>query len=153
MSVRGLADLSVARVESSPPDASLSRRDLEIPAHGESVWERRVEAALDALVELPFDWDLNAGGPAESVAAIRALVILRQLLDDSSPAPSVAPLSSGGVALAWYGASLDVEIDVEVDAPQATLHVEDHEAGISIDCPLSAENLRQWDAVSSRLGR
>ena len=63
------------------------------------------------LVTLPANWDREGASRIDGATINRALAATDQLLDVDSPAPSVVPLSSGGLQIEWHRRRRDLEIE------------------------------------------
>ncbi|WP_270038312.1 hypothetical protein [Solirubrobacter ginsenosidimutans] len=73
-------------------------------------WRRTTSERLSNLLGLPDDWDSNGSGAPSLMAAIEALSLLERVLGSDAVAPSVVPLSDGGVQLEWHRRGTDVEV-------------------------------------------
>ncbi len=62
------------------------------------------------LLTLPPDWDSYGAGRIDPDLVHEAMSFMNNLLGPSSPAPCVAPLSSGGLQLEWHRNGIDLEV-------------------------------------------
>lgn len=65
------------------------------------------------LLALPPGWDSYQARPIDSFAVQRALRFCQWLSDDA-PAPTIVPLSNGGVQLEWHTKEMDEEMEFSV---------------------------------------
>ncbi len=72
-------------------------------------WIDSLIESLSRLATLTDDWD-HRGSRAVNFDDVRdALEFLQRVMRDDTAAPSVGPLSSGGIELSWRAAGLEVE--------------------------------------------
>lgn len=74
-----------------------------------SVWVDPFIAALQRLAALSYDWDGRGSRPVNFDDVRAALNFLQRVMRDDTRAPSVTPLSSGGIELSWRADALEVE--------------------------------------------
>lgn len=97
--------------------------EAAIPA---SDWREAVEARLRRLQKYELGWDGYQGKPPRSAVIEFARSILSSVMKPSVEAPSIVPLSGGGLQLEWHNGGLDIEVTIY--APfQAELTVEYHD--------------------------
>lgn len=63
------------------------------------------------LVTLPANWDKEGASRIDGATINRALAATDRLLDADSPAPSIVPLSNGGLQIEWHRRRRDLEIE------------------------------------------
>ncbi len=64
---------------------------------------------MSRLALLPNNWD-ERGSQAVNFDDVRdALAFLERVMRDDTAAPSIGPLSSGGIELSWHADGLEVE--------------------------------------------
>lgn len=83
-------------------------RKIEVRRVG-AQWLGAVVDALEALARLPDDWDHRGSRAVNFDDVHEALVFLQHIMRDDTMAPSITPLSSGGIELSWHVTGLDVE--------------------------------------------
>jgi hypothetical protein len=150
--------LSADRIRYAQPtragadETSSSREVLEVGTLPASpTWEPAVDQALERLQHLSTNWDGQGGGPVSPAAAIRTELLLSRMLEVTSPAPSLAPLNSGGVFLAWRGQTVDVELEIEINH-ESWLTIEDETGGVNFDGNLDDGGFRAFSDIVRRLG-
>ncbi len=77
-----------------------------------------VEPTVSALVDvqsLPDNWDSYGGRKINHDLISRSLTTLERIMDATSPAPSVVPLTDGGLQLEWHRKQQDLEIVFPID--------------------------------------
>lgn len=75
------------------------------------------------LTQLPRDWDSYDGLPMTPAALSNAMTFLAGFVDADSAAPSVVPMSDGGVQLEWHRGDLDVEVSFPtIDEPELYIY-------------------------------
>jgi len=77
------------------------------------VWFDPVMQGFADLITLEPKWDSYSGKPIERSAIDKAMALLDALLSATSPAPSIVPLSSGGLQVEWHRHDIDLEIVFE----------------------------------------
>lgn len=84
-------------------------------AHSAAVqpkWQASVLAKVTELLNLRQGWDGYNAPALKHDAAMFAMVILQNVMKQSTPEPSVVPSSTGGVQLEWHLNRIDLEIHV-----------------------------------------
>lgn len=76
-------------------------------------WFDPVMQGFADLITLEPKWDSYNGNPIERTAVEKAMALLDALLGATSPAPSIVPLSSGGLQVEWHRHDHDLEIVFE----------------------------------------
>ncbi len=84
-------------------------------------WRPTVVAKLAELAQLKAGWNSYRAAPISPEAIQRALALLDATMSEGTPAPSVVPLSTGGVQIEWHVAGFDLE--VEVPSPPGQIEV------------------------------
>ena len=79
-------------------------------------WFDFLMQGLVDLLTLPPNWDSYDARPIEYDLVQQALQFTNGVLRPFSPAPSVVPLSSGGLQLEWHRKGIDLEIVFDQDA-------------------------------------
>jgi hypothetical protein len=67
------------------------------------------------LFTLQHNWDSYGAGPIDQRVIHDAMNLIDGLLEPTSPAPRVVPLSSGGLQLEWHRQGIDLEIVFDRD--------------------------------------
>jgi hypothetical protein len=78
-------------------------------------WMVSTVSALSRTLNLPDNWDSYGGKKTQKVVVIRALTLLGQVMSVNSPAPSVVPLSDGGIQFEWHRKNQDLEITLSAN--------------------------------------
>ena len=73
-------------------------------------WFDQVMQGLVDLLTLPPNWDSYGAGPIDLALVRRAFEFVNGFLRHSSPAPSIIPLSSGGLQIEWHRKGIDLEV-------------------------------------------
>lgn len=97
------------------PPRYTKRINLRVAAltSGDPNWRQPVELQLNRLINLSENWDSYGGHPVSIEAAAAAVGVLGSLLPTNGAAPSIGPLPSGGLTLAWRDGHVLLDIDVE----------------------------------------
>lgn len=83
-------------------------------------WFWRLLDRVKGLLELQPGWNGHSAAPVPGRAAATLLQMAASAFDETTPQPSITPLSSGGVQMEWH--EPDIEIEVLIDAA-GTAHV------------------------------
>ncbi len=120
----GLSDREITpsrRTATSPGRATLvgcdQRPGLVVVERDPSLqpvdWFDTALAELERIINLPTDWDGYGSEPIATETAVKALLLLTDLLGLSEAAtPWVVPLSDGGIQLEWTRNGFVLEIQV-----------------------------------------
>jgi hypothetical protein len=101
-------------------------------------WSKKFEQSVHQILELGADWD-NRGSSAPRVDALAfAYSLLSQAMSPMTVAPSVIPMSNGGVQLVWAGSQVDVEVEV-VQPNEALVYFVDRYSGTENEWRLTTE--------------
>ncbi len=103
------ASLMQARYDRATPGTGSDAPTMSDPDH-----LRPLVDGLDALLQLPANWDSYGGRPTSLTAAERALTVLVEL-NWMGPLPTLSPMSDGGVTLEWGRDDEGVELAVTGD--------------------------------------
>ena len=77
------------------------------------LWVRPVAEQFESLLRLPFNWDgYGAESPKLPIVG-KVILLLGDLLQDSSPPPSVIPTLEGGIQVEWHRRGIDLEIEIQ----------------------------------------
>lgn len=92
-------------------------------------WRDDVYRSLREFAHLSIDWDSYGSPPPSSELVDRAVHLIRQLDPERFVAPTVAPVSGGGVQVCW---ELERVLDVHfMPDGGIELHIEDLRLGLS----------------------
>jgi len=69
-----------------------------------------VQSLLD-LLRLPQNWDGYGAAQIQEQLAQKALMVLVEVMENDAPAPSVVPLSDGGIQVEWHRRARNLEIE------------------------------------------
>ena len=87
---------------------------LPVPA-----WVEATISALIGIQSLPDNWDSCGAKKINRDLISQSLSLLEQIMETTSPAPSVVPLGNGGLQFEWHRRQQDLEIAFPADeAPQ-----------------------------------
>lgn len=89
---------------------TLTWRDFDQPL---PTWFDSVMQGFADLTTLEPNWDSYHGKAIDMSTINRAMALLDVLLGPASPAPSIVPLSSGGLQAEWHRHQQDLEIVFE----------------------------------------
>ena len=64
------------------------------------------------LLKLPANWDNEGALPIRLENVLAAIDISRDVMQSTTPAPSVVPTNRGGVQLEWHTGGLDLEVEI-----------------------------------------
>jgi hypothetical protein len=73
-------------------------------------WIRPTISGFINIQSLPENWDSYSGKRIDRDLIRQSLSVLEQIMETSSPAPSVVPLGNGGIQLEWHRKQQDLEI-------------------------------------------
>ena len=92
----------------------------EVPA-----WQGpTVESLLD-LLQLPKNWDGYGAIQIQEQLAQKALMVLVEVMENDAPAPSVVPLSDGGIQVEWHRLGRNLEIEFPAGETPSFYYYED----------------------------
>jgi hypothetical protein len=129
---RGTEDRGVARVE----------------APGASEWYGEALERMNRLTDLAAGWNGHGAREVKGDTAMEAVKFLAEVAYPKIAAPSIVPISDGGVQVEWHRGGLDIEISFSEDDPG--VYVEDREDGSSEELALAeavATIQRYWQRL------
>jgi hypothetical protein len=85
-------------------------------------------SAIVQFLNLEPGWNSHAAAPPSLAAAEASLDVLVMAVGLAAPAPSLVPLSTGGLQLEWHIGGVDLEAAIEQDGTLAVLY-EDSRTG------------------------
>lgn len=104
---------STITLTASPPGERRRLSPASVAFTGrEADWQGSAMARLAVLLSLPTGWDGHGGRPTTMGAATYAIDVLSRVMRSGVPAPSIVPLSYGGVQLEWHRMGWDIELEV-----------------------------------------
>jgi hypothetical protein len=115
----------------------------------DTTWFRPTLEAVSRLRMVTAQASGYGESPTDTKSAASLIGFLSRALDRRAPAPSLAPLSDGGIQAEWHRGGLDVEILVSDDEGESGVYVRDRETGAEQEFPLDVARFRE--AVSDRL--
>lgn len=104
-----LSDPPAKEIEVSLPGVTWRVRLLG----DDPVWVYEVLSGIKRLAMLPANWDSYGAHTIQSDAARRGLILLAEVMQHDSPAPSIVPTSTGGVQFEWHRLGIDLEIEID----------------------------------------
>ncbi len=75
-------------------------------------WLKATVGAVARLLDLETNWDSYGATTIDVAKAKAILVLLLDVLEDDSAAPSIVPTSAGGIQAEWHIGGIDLEIEV-----------------------------------------
>jgi hypothetical protein len=78
----------------------------------EDDWIAEVEDRLSQLVQLPTGWDGYRSQRVSPATARFVSNLLVSVMKGQMPAPSIVPVSGGGLQVEWHAGGLDIELYV-----------------------------------------
>lgn len=142
--------LSSANVRQS--FAQISIRKPRIVVRGRlSRWASPVLSQLFELVALEANWDSYGAPPVKNQRVVQAFNLLKSIMREDTPGPSIVPTNDGSLQLEWHTAGIDLEVLLLGDNSYNVVF-EDHQSGEEWEATLSSDLSRLVDAVS-RLSR
>lgn len=109
-------------------------------------WQHRVRARLDQLRALPQNWD-GYHSVAISPSVVQFVMdVLGSAMPPFTSAPSIVPVSGGGLQLEWHEGGLDIELYVSKPY-QAELYVGYLDGRPSLEMDLNADFEDLTDAL------
>ena len=110
----GYADAPVTTftpIRRVPPTPPVSAAVFDVV---EPDWLRDFQVRLSEVISLPIGWDGYRGRPTSLHAVVTALTFLWSAITRETPAPSVVPLSDGGIQLEWHQKGWDLELEASM---------------------------------------
>lgn len=93
-------------------------------------WLDKARNDLNALLNLPGNWDGAGAVPLQLQAATTALRLMSPFMSDDCPFPAIVPTNVGGLQLEWHRRGVDLELRIEPTG-QASYFFEDLKSGES----------------------
>lgn len=72
-------------------------------------WIDSVLESVERLAVLQNNWDGRGAAAANVADVLEGLMFLERVMREETRAPSIAPLTSGGIEMSWHVAGLEVE--------------------------------------------
>lgn len=124
-------------------------RSVVAPPIAQQIWMLRVWERLQALQELPENWN----GYGESPVALEAVAQTAELLVDigpTQPMPDIVPLCDGGLQIEWSDSSRELEIEVGPQGARTAFFVDDE--GREQEFEVSAEDVPEIRTLVAAMG-
>jgi hypothetical protein len=74
-------------------------------------WVEPSLKALTQLLVLPPNWDSYGGRPVDPANVWAVWELLKNIMTDAFPIPSIVPTSQGGVQVEWHVGNVNLEIE------------------------------------------
>lgn len=113
-------------IDPSPSRTIAVSRDVR--TLGTARWLPAVIDHMNKLLRLRPGWDSYAAKPPSATFMLEALRFLLRVMADNTQAPTIVPLSEGGVQLEWHRAGVDVEV-LFADSDEDGLYLHDVATG------------------------
>lgn len=122
----GLSRIALSDLDHAPPLSGAPSSNRE------TLWDadfirrlRLVRDGLTALINLPLDWDSYGARPIDASCLRAAFDVLKSVMREDTPVPSIVPTSDGHVQFEWHARAIDLEVEV---VSSTAIHVlyEDH---------------------------
>jgi hypothetical protein len=110
-------------------------------------WFVPIRASVYDLLSLAENWDLYGAAQVKQEFVASAADLLRNIMDEYTPAPAIVPTTPGGVQIEWHTNGIDLEIEVE-STSRINVWYEDSRTGISWEDELSSDLRRLSDIVA-----
>jgi len=94
--------------------------EREVPA-----WLTATVQSLIDLLRLPQNWDGYGAVQIPEQIAQEVLMVLGEVMDNDAPAPSVVPLSDGGIQVEWHRRARNLEIEFPAGEAPVFCYYED----------------------------
>jgi len=88
-------------------------------------WLNPTIQSLRDLYQLPRNWDGYGAVQVQEQIVQQALMVLVEVMDNDVPAPSVVPLSDGGIQLEWHRRGRNLEIEFSAGEVPGFYYYED----------------------------
>jgi hypothetical protein len=92
-------------------------------------WAPAVDEELRGLTLLPPGWDSYSARPISADTATAAMDLLRRVVQDDTPVPSIVPMSRGGIQLEWHLRGMNIEVTVPPRGSSVEVWYEDLRSG------------------------
>jgi hypothetical protein len=117
------------------------------PSAAQPAWVAPTTEALRKLSLLGDNWDTYGAPRIDSMTLGSALGLLRVLMQNDTPAPSVVPTSRGGVQLEWHVKGIDLEVEF---LTPTDLHVifEDQRTGTEWEADMPSDISRLAEVIA-----
>ncbi len=115
--------------------------DGEFVVSTEGEWPSWFEPTLDTLVELlwlPAGWDSYGALAVDPTHVEAALRVLRLVMREDTPNPSIGPTNRGGVQVEWHERGIDLEFET-LSAHRVHVSYEDSTTGADWDREVGAD--------------
>ena len=89
-------------------------------------WLMPTVQSFGDLLQLPSNWDGYGAAQIQGQIARKAIQVLVEVMEHDAPAPSVVPLSDGGIQIEWHRLGRNLEIEFPADEPPGFYYYEDN---------------------------
>jgi hypothetical protein len=127
------------------PERPGDAQDTPVP------WLLPTVRELRALLALPDGWNSYRAARIDPGAILTALELLAQTMTPTTPAPSVVPMSRGGVQLEWHEQGVDLEVSVDPDGHVMAAY--ENEQGTEWEDDLTERHARLAEALAELASR
>ena len=125
----GYVDADVARLiaeSRSENRATDCRRPSSLTYEPEvAAWLKPTVQSLLDLLQLPQNWDGYGAVQVQEQIALKALMVLVEVMERDAPAPSVVPLNDGGIQVEWHRRGRNLEIEFPAGEAPGFYYYED----------------------------
>jgi hypothetical protein len=83
-------------------------------------WIANTDRALEDLLKLASNWNSYGAQPIKPEVVRAASDLLREIVQQQTPQPTVVPTVRGGVQLEWHTSAVDLEVEI---IPPLQVHV------------------------------
>ena len=98
--------LHYSHMQTKPTTSSLTLTLFEDP-----IWLPSVQSQLEILTALPQGWDAMGSPPVRAdIGEFAINYLLPKIMNDITPAPSLVPVSGGGLQIEWHQNGMDIEL-------------------------------------------
>jgi hypothetical protein len=125
------------------------RAEVSIPSTAtEPRWIAPTAARLAELAALKHNWDRRHSAEVSRDALVFAVVILSQVMSETSVTPSIVPLGRGTLQLLWHNNAAELEVEV-IRPNEVVAYFLDKTTGHEEEVPLTSDFSRITDFLSA----
>jgi hypothetical protein len=74
-------------------------------------WLERARTDAEAILKLKSNWDTYGAEPIDRHITIASLILLSKVMQEGIPAPSIVPVSTGGIQVEWHKDGKHFEVE------------------------------------------
>ncbi len=115
-------------------------------------WLRQVVDQLNIISAAESNWDSYGALPINTALLLSAFNVLVNSMHDETPAPSLIPLSAGGLQIEWHQHGIDIEVEV-TDPRQFLVFFRDRNRGKDWEGTVSNDDGQLRGFLSELTGR